>query len=176
MAFCPFKVVRPPPRHPPRNLIENFTMNGQCRLGKPWHFDDSAPSVSENFTAERFTSLMKRDNQGISINHYHDQNMLRPALRCCIDPIKNKHVAVIGTAVPRAEAMLINLGVDRVTTVEYRKIVIQHPRARVQVITPYKLTGKFLNCTADTFDAAFSYSSIEHAGLRRYGGKFRCWQ
>ena len=167
MAFCPFKVVRPPPRHPPRNLIEDFTMNGQCRLGRPWYFDDSAPSVAKNFTAERFRSLLQRDNQGININHYHDRNTLRPALRRYIDSIRDKHVAVIGTAVPWAEAMLINLGADRITTVEYRNIVIEHPR--LQVITPYKLAEKFLNRTADTFDTAFSYSSIEHAGLGRYG-------
>jgi len=142
-------------------------MNGLCRLGKPWYFDDSAPSVPKSFPADRFRSLLKRDKQGININHYHDQNKLKPTLRRYIDVIRNKHVAVIGTAVPWAEAMLINLGVDKVTTVEYREILIEHPQ--VQVTTPYKLAEKFLICPADTFDTVFSYSSIEHVGLGRYG-------
>jgi len=167
MAFCPFEIVRPPPRQPPDDLLEHFTMNGHCRLGPPWYWDNSAPAVPERFTAERFNALLKRDNEGVIINHYHDQNTLKPALRRYINAIKNKHVAVIGTEVPWAEAVLINLGVNKVTTVEYRGIIIEHPR--VHVITPYKLAGKFLNRTADIFDAAFSYSSIEHAGLGRYG-------
>jgi len=142
-------------------------MNGQCQIGKPWYIDDSAPSVPGHFTAEHFSSLLKLDNQGVIINHYGDRNTLKPALKRYINAIKNKHVAVIGTEVPWAEAVLINLGVDKVTTVEYRKIIIEHPR--VYVITPYQFAEKFLNHTANIFDAAFSYSSIEHAGLGRYG-------
>jgi len=142
-------------------------MNGQFRLARPLYYDDSAPSLPERFTTERFNALLKLDNEGVIINHYHDRNTLKPALRRYIDGIRNKHVAVIGTARPWAEAVLINLGVDKVTTVEYREIVIEHPR--VQVTTPYQLAKKFLGRTADTFDASFSYSSIEHAGLGRYG-------
>ena len=142
-------------------------MNGQCPLGPPWYLDNSAASVPGRFTAERFNSLINRDNQGKTVNHYRDPNTLKPALRRYIDAIKNKHVAVIGTEVPWAEAVLINLGVNKVTTVEYREIIIEHPRLRVT--TPYKFAEKFLNRTADTFDAAFSYSSIEHTGLGRYG-------
>ena len=136
-------------------------------MGPRWYFDNSAPSVPGRFTAKLFSSFLKRDNRGIIISSYHDKNTLKPALRRYINAIKNKHVAVIGTEVPWAEAVLVNLGVDKVTTIEYREIVIEHPR--VHVITPYKFAEKFLNRTADIFDAAFSYSSIEHAGLGRYG-------
>ena len=142
-------------------------MNGQCRLGTPWYIDNSAPSVPVRFTAGHFNSFLHRDNQGAIINHYHDSSTLKPALKQYVDAITSKHVAVIGTEAPWAEAVLVNLGVDKVTTIEYRGIIIEHPR--VHVITPYQLAEKFLNRTADTFDAAFSYSSLEHAGLGRYG-------
>jgi len=142
-------------------------MDGQCKMGKPWYIDNSAASIPIYFTKIRFNSLLNRDKQGININSYHDKNTLKPALKRYIFAIKGKHVAVIGTEVPWAEAILLNLGADRVMTVEYRELTIEHPR--VDVITPFKFAEKFLNDTADTFDSAFSYSSIEHAGLGRYG-------
>jgi len=142
-------------------------MDGQCKMGRLLYFDDSAPSASLRFNKIRFYSLRHSDKQGTNINRYQDGNALKPALRRYLHAIKGKHVAVIGTQVPWAEAVLLNLGADRVTTLEYRKLVIEYPR--VDVITPFKFAEKFLNRTADTFDAAFSYSSIEHTGLGRYG-------
>jgi len=142
-------------------------MNGQCPMGKPRYIDNSAPSVPKRFTKTRFNSLLNRDNQGIIINTYRDKNKLKPALRLYLYAIKNKHVAVVGTEVPWAEAVLLNLGVSKVTTIEYRELTIEH--ASVDVFTPYQFAAKFLNRTAYMFDAVFSYSSIEHAGLGRYG-------
>jgi len=169
MAFCPFKVFRPPLRVLPNNLIKDFTMDGYCRIGKQWYFDESALSERQRSRPTDIDALLSRDKQGININKYKDKNVLKPALRWHLYAIKNKHVAVIGTVHPWVEAILINLGVSQVTTIEYNKLDIKH--SQVHVITPYKFAEKFLNRTADfeTFDAAFSYSSIEHSGLGRYG-------
>jgi len=129
--------------------------------------DNSALLVPKRLNKTDFNSLLNRDKQGININSYHDRNTLKPALKRYLFAIKGKHVAVVGTEVPWAEAILLNLGADRVTTVEYRELTIEHPR--VDVITPFTFAEKFHNRIADTFDAVFSYSSIEHAGLGRYG-------
>jgi len=65
------------------------------------------------------------------------------------------------------EAVVLNLGAERVTTLEYRQLSIDHPR--VGVVTPFQYAASFLNRTAGTFDSVLSYSSIEHTGLGRYG-------
>ena len=167
IAFCPLNVTRPPPRVPPQNLVKNFTMDGQCSLGQPWYLDNSAASAALRFSAASFNALLDRDRKGIIINHYHDKNKFKPALNTYLHTIKGKHVAVLGTEVPWAEAILLNLGADKVTTIEYRELYVEHPR--VNVITPFQYASRFLNRTAQKFDASVSYSSIEHTGLGRYG-------
>jgi len=114
-----------------------------------------------------FNSLLEKDRHGIIINSYRDKRTLKPALKQYIYAIKNKHVAVIGTEIPWAEAILINLGAHKITTIEYREITIEH--SQVETITPFKFAEQFLSRKSDTFDTIFSYSSIEHSGLGRYG-------
>jgi len=167
MAFCPFQVIRPPPRKPPPDLLKDFTMDGSCVFGKPWYLDNSASSAPLRYPASSFNSLLDRDRRGISINYYHDRNRFRLALSKYLHAIAGKHVAVVGTEMPWAEATALNLGARQVTTLEYRELYIEDPR--VSVFTPYQYAAKFLNRTSDTFDAVLSYSSIEHAGLGRYG-------
>jgi len=169
MSFCPFKVIKPPPRKPPPDLLKNFTMNGHCVVGKPWYFDNSASASAAplRYPASSFSSLLARDRRGMSINHYHDKNRFRLTLKKYLYAIEGKHVAVVGTEKPWAEATVLNLGARKVTTVEYRPLYIEHPR--VSVVTPFQYASRFLNRSADTFDAVVSYSSIEHTGLGRYG-------
>jgi len=102
-----------------------------------------------------------------NINPYRDKNTFRRVLIKYLAAIKHKHVAVVGTENPWAKAIVLNLGADKVTTVEYRNIIIDHPR--VITITPFDYASTFFNRTADTFDAVISYSSLEHTGLGRYG-------
>ena len=140
-------------------------MDGYCPITKLWYIDDSF--LSKGVRQRDIKRLLNRDNRGIKINNYKDENALKPTLRRHLYAIKNKHVAVIGTVRPWAEAILINLGAAKVTTIEYNRIILKHPKVRV--MTPFKFAKKFLSRTSDTFDTAFSYSSIEHSGLGRYG-------
>ena len=167
MAFCPFKTIRPPPRKPPPKLMRNYTMDGHCVFGGLWYVDNSAPSAKLSYNASRFNSLLTRDGRGVDVNPYHDKRKVKPALESYPSAIKGKHVAVIGTEVPWLEAIVLNLGADKVTTMEYRNLHIEHPR--VSIVTPFQYAASFLNRTAENFDSVVSYSSIEHTGLGRYG-------
>ena len=167
MVFCPFMTIRPPPRKPPPNLVKNFTMDGHCGFGQPWYLDNSASSAPLRFAASSFNSLLTRDSRGKDINTYRDRGKFKTALKRHLYAIKSKHLAVVGTEKPWAEAIVLNLGAEKVTTIEYRKLYIEHPR--VSVFTPFQYASMFLNRTAEIFDAVVSYSSIEHTGLGRYG-------
>jgi hypothetical protein len=81
--------------------------------------------------------------------------------------ITGLHGIVLGTQVPWAEGALIGAGARRVTTVEYMEIVSQHPR--VDTITPAALAQKVLQGQVELVDFIFTFSSIEHDGLGRYG-------
>ena len=66
--------------------------------------------------------------------------------------------------------MLLAFGAKMITTLEYGSIVSEHPQ--VQTITVAELnSGISENITkySGLFDTVFSYSSIEHSGLGRYG-------
>lgn len=118
------------------------------------------------FNAKMFRRLLELDNV-TNINHYHDKNVLKPALIKYKHLISEKRVAVVGTEKPWAEAMLLNLGANNVTTIEYRELIIEDER--VTTITPYRLAEQFISGHGAPFDTVFTYSSLEHSGLGRYG-------
>ena len=75
--------------------------------------------------------------------------------------IINKDVAVIGSLLPWLEAIIINMGAKSVTTIEYNK-----PTSTDLIKT---VTYDEFTKSNDKYDSIFSYSSIEHSGLGRYG-------
>jgi hypothetical protein len=81
--------------------------------------------------------------------------------------IKDKYGMVIGSQSPWAEALGFRYGAARMITYEYMKIVTTHPR--LTTITPSEAAAKFLGNTFEPVDFIFSYSSLEHDGLGRYG-------
>ena len=76
-------------------------------------------------------------------------------------PIRNRDVLIIGSETPWYECICSQFGA-RVTTLEYRKIECSLPGIRV-------LTPSEFEKNPQQFDAIVSISSIEHAGLGRYG-------
>lgn len=80
--------------------------------------------------------------------------------------ISNKVGYVFGTQVPWAEAALLAAGAT-LTTVEYMSITTDHPR--LSYTHPSNLTNRFLRGHHDGADFAWSFSSLEHDGLGRYG-------
>lgn len=76
--------------------------------------------------------------------------------------VRHDTVAVIGSESPWVEAILLNMGCRHVTTVDYQKIVCEDPRITTVSCDQFSKGSK-------EYDAIFSYSSIEHSGLGRYG-------
>lgn len=83
------------------------------------------------------------------------------------DIINGRYGIVLGTQMPWAEGALVRAGARRVTTVEYMEIVSQHPL--IDTITPAALAQKYLAGEVEPVDFIFTFSSIEHDGLGRYG-------
>jgi len=171
MAYSPYVVVLPPLRFPPQEMLKNFTIDGQCPVSyvDGMYIDESPTNKKRSrfyYTEKEFSKYLLRDSM-TNINTYKDKNVLKPALKKYEHLVRDKRVAVIGTLKPWAEAMLLNLGASRVTTVEYRELIIND--YRVETITPYSLAERFINGLLVPFDTVFSFSSIEHSGLGRYG-------
>ena len=76
---------------------------------------------------------------------------------------------MIGSEFPWLEAMLLEKGVNLVTTLEYSDIESQHPNIttiNAKYLRKLYLDGEFSN--DKNFDAAITFSSVEHSGLGRY--------
>ena len=170
MTHSPYPVIRPPPRRPPPELLRNFTMDDQCQISKWKYYDDTKPSLRIfRYNENQFYSFLKLYNVTENNNNLAYRR-IRPVVLALVAYkhfIHKKHVAVIGTQTPWAEALLLNLGASKVTTVEYRELVIADKRTTT--ITPYKLAEQFLSGYGDPFDTVFTFSSLEHSGLGRYG-------
>jgi len=155
MAHSPYPVVLPPPRRPPTNLTRQFTIDGKGPITKFWYFDESSGSKKSElrrFDAKSFHILLQRDKVS-NINIYNDKNVLKMALIKHRRLIDGKRVAVIGTQIPWAEAMLVNLGASSITTIEYANLVIEHQK--VTTITPYRVAELFMSGQAVPFDTVF---------------------
>ena len=87
--------------------------------------------------------------------------------------VKNKHVLVIGTQEPWIEAILLEFGAKKITTLEYNDIVSEHHQ--LFPIKPRDFAEKYLNGTLEVFDAMVTFSSIEHSGLGTYGDGINPW-
>ena len=77
-------------------------------------------------------------------------------------PIKGKDVVIFGSTTPKYEALCLAFG-GKPTTIEYQKIVTDHPDLKTMTVEEYEKTSPQLQ-----FDVGFSFSSHEHDGLGRY--------
>ena len=165
MTNSPYPVIIPPMRHSPENLAE-FTLYGQCPIRRYRYFDESKGGTHAHFSAKYFKGLLAQDHVH-NINTYRDGMLLKTVLKKYIGIIQGKRAAVIGTKRPWLEAMLVNLGVMHITTIEYAKLTIDDDH--ITTATPYMIAEQFNSGLAVPFDTVVSYSSVEHSGLGRYG-------
>jgi hypothetical protein len=85
------------------------------------------------------------------------------------DYLKDKHLAVIGTIKPWLEAIALDAGASKVTTLDYTKKAYEQKNTLEWLHVNDYLDYLIKNEKVEEFDNAASFSSIEHSGLGRYG-------
>jgi hypothetical protein len=83
---------------------------------------------------------------------------------------------VVGSRTPWLEAVALEAGAETVTTIEYGALPTganAHPRLRA--LTPDAARRAALRGELGGFDAALTFSSVEHSGLGRYGDGLNPW-
>jgi hypothetical protein len=153
----------------PSHLIKDFTMNGTIPIYK-WYIDESVPNNKPIIWSEIYIqSYIKRFTlENIMLNQ-HGKEQYKGASMFIVDAcykyinfIKGKDVAVIGSQHPWVEAILYNSGAKSITTVEYNVPICKHDVIKTISYKDF--------CLSDIkYDSIFSYSSLEHSGLGRYG-------
>lgn len=87
--------------------------------------------------------------------------------------VKGGHVLVVGSEQPWLECCALAAGATKVTTLEYREIVSQHPQ--IDSLTPDGMRRLLESGEMAFYDAVATFSSVEHSGLGRYGDALNPW-
>ena len=157
------------PCHITPELNNLFIMGGLMQGGEncpPPDFDQIQNGVNKTWvwTAEKIDD--QKGNGMDSCGAYGNSACVEACVRYN-GFIKDKVGMVLGTQHPWAESGLIFYGAKHVTTIEYMKIESQHPK--LSTMHPVEAAKRYLAKKLEPVDFIFTYSSLEHDGLGRYG-------
>lgn len=157
-----------PPLISPGRHMKAFTLDGKVDLIH-WYMDFEKQNNGEGYV------WMVDDVESIRLNDtcYEWNRFCLLSMAKYARYIVNKRGAVIGSQTPWAEAMLLEIGAKHITTIEYMEITTDHPQLSTK--TPFSLAKEYLSLSQKqreeqyNYDFIFTFSSIEHDGLGRYG-------
>lgn len=161
----------PPARAVPNALKSNFTYNGRIKYSYLYKADQETVDNlvwTEEDVDNRIRSGDIKGSYGQGV-----VQEFRSYFQNRVD-IRDQHVLVIGSQTPWVEALALEAGAKRVTTLEYGRILSQHPK--IDTVTPEEISKLVLEGSSPfLYDAVISFSSIEHSGLGRYGDMLNPW-
>jgi len=166
------------PEDLPREFIDDFTLNGRFPFRRfPCTFFDQVyltkEAIVSKWSQDMLNELKIEAELGTLEGTYGVKvtNALMVALKGV--GMKGKRCLVIGSERPWVEAALLAAGAQSVVTLEYGKIESTHPQ--VTTMLPHEFAAAYLDGKLGTFDAVVTFSSVEHAGLGRYGDALLPW-
>jgi len=166
------------PEDLPSEFFDDFTLHGRFPFRRyPCSFFDTVYLTKDALQTEWTEGLLNdwkdQASNGVLAGTYDvaSTNSLMKAVTSVV--MKGKRCLVIGSEKPWVEAVLLAAGASSVVTLEYGKIQSYHPQ--VTTMLPSEFVRAFLDGSLGTFDAVVTFSSVEHAGLGRYGDAMLPW-
>ena len=150
-----------PPFAIPPAYIDKYTFHNIVP-NQTYYFNDGHGDYSSHWTVDTINAFTENKVGCYNLTVCEQMLLKYPHI------VSGKVGLVIGSETPWAEAMLINKNASHITTVEYADIVNEHPQ--ISVIKPSVWAAQAMSKPhAPVFDFCFTFSSIEHDGLGRYG-------
>lgn len=157
-----------PPKNIPEELIDKYTLSGKIPK-LDWYFNDSVSTqiVWKDKYVQDFVDRFTRDKIisnkcGPQPYSMCDNGALYFVNAFDAHPIYNKEIAIVGSQTPWIEAIALNYGAKKVTTIEYNVPKCSYPGIETISYDNFEMGSR-------SFDCIITYSSIEHSGLGRYG-------
>ena len=125
------------------------------------------------WTESEVKDMMQQAAQGILAGNYGHSETKWVMMGLEHANVRDQNVLVIGSETPWLEACVLHAGAKHVTTLEYGKIISQHPQ--ITTLTPDEMRAQFSSQYSEYFDVIVTFSSVEHAGLGRYGDALNPW-
>ena len=147
-----------------KKLVDQFTIGGKLSLGISCAAErqNGVPKIWQ-WTPQ----LIEQASGSISQCGAYGTSACVEAISKYNHLVKGKVGMVIGSQNPWAEEGLIKFGAKHIITQEYNPINSSHPR--ISTITPLEVAHDWLKKKQDLVDFVFTFSSLEHDGLGRYG-------
>lgn len=148
------------------SIRSEFTLGGQVSLMMNYFskVQETHPPVWNNSLMTSLVRMAKAKNPqvGNRLSHYGPtaNDAFFKALKDY--PVEGKTVLVVGSQHPWVEAICLGHKAEMVTTVDFNVPIVDYPKLSV-------LSLAQLDATKERYDAIFSFSSLEHDGLGRYG-------
>lgn len=167
------------PFPPPSELVPYYAMNGLVNYKEYRKLvnvylggDQTSSSTWTQETLNEYIKNCDNPNEFIYKPYGMATNALKDSLQKHV-PMKGSRVLVIGTEKPWVEAIALYLGAAHVTTLEFGKINNEHPQ--ITTLTPPEFRALYREGKIEPFDVVVTFSSLEHAGLGRYGDALNPW-
>jgi len=166
-------VFDPPVKQIPNELMNEFTENGTVKIEYIYYndlFKDSASNdkskINRIITKNDLDYWIGKVNRNEPLGY--DDKELRNIMFKMSSSLKNKTMAVIGTISVWVEAISLAVGCSKITTLDYTRNKYEQPQLEWKHVNDY-YDEAIKNSVFETFDNAASFSSLEHAGLGRFG-------
>lgn len=164
----------------PIELEPYYSMNGLVEYDATWQrlnniYLGGDQTASSTWTIELINDYIEKCKNGMPYSGYGPDTMkMLESIRTHTDITQGgKHVLVLGSERPWLEALVLYLGAQHVTTLEYGHIDNKHPN--ITTITPDEFRKAYVDGDNIQYDIVVSFSSIEHSGLGRYGDALNPW-
>lgn len=175
-----------PPKDIPPEMWEAFTMAGRVD-SVPWYFNSLVRNTTLHFTKaeiltkeymDKLVSLVEAGTPRDSYAYMGEDGQIvfgSALIDAAVTEVgvSGLTVLVIGTMLPWLEAVLLARGAARVVTVDFAYKISEHPDW--EWLRPADFRRQYLEGRLPLFDRVFSYSSVEHSGLGRYGDALNPW-
>lgn len=164
-----------PPMRIPKWLLNEFTYQGRVEVDYREYFDDTSGAIDRyNFSKAFYKEISDNIDSGTYASKYgkSETDRIYNFMKDRLD-LKGKIVLVVGSIRPWIEIMALKHGAKHVYTLEYVKI--QNEIEQITTLLPEELNDLYSNGQMPGIDVVISWSSIEHAGLGRYGDGLNPW-
>ena len=166
MESMPPEKARPPSWNElPEQLKRSYTLEHAIPV-KEFYLNDSAEQAPPVWSTELIECDIVRAQEldaNLASRSYDAASVRDLYAAIARYPVASKSVLVVGSRNPWIEAVCLAFGAASVTTVDYNVPRCQHTRIRCIGMDEHLREEDVL------YDRVFSFSSLEHDGLGRYG-------
>jgi hypothetical protein len=165
---------RPPLNKPPDDMFDEFTQHGQMPITKYLYVNEVyADSKNDEKNTQKVITRAELDMYRDKVRRgealgYNDK-VLSELMGSYRQMLEAKTITVVGTQLPWVEAIALEVGASKITTLDYTHNKYEQAELLEWIHVSDYLANAITAQMIENFDNAVSFSSLEHAGLGRYG-------